>query len=278
MDNLNFSLILVTVVAVTGITALIDWFFLAPKRRKAVANYQSTVVGSDENVVSKLKTAHGFIDLCTSIFPVLLIVLLVRSFLFEPFQIPSGSMIPTLKIGDFIIVNKFDYGLRLPVTGTKIFSVGEPRHGDVMVFKFPKNPKIDYIKRVIGLPGDHIRYQDKTLYVNGQAVPSKLLASMQDSYDPKKGQAPTFKLSSESLGAHKFNIQTYPGSPQAKKTEWVVPKGMYFVMGDNRDKSYDSRFWGFVPEENIVGKAVYIWMNWPHWYQLPSFKYNGTIL
>lgn len=278
MANLNFSLILVIIVALTGIITLADKLFWAPKRRKAVKNYQEkTGDVHDKHVLHSLKSAPGIVETSTSIFPVLLIVLLVRSFLFEPFQIPSGSMIPTLKIGDFILVNKFNYGLRLPVTGTKILSIGKPKRGDVMVFKFPKNPKIDYIKRVIGLPGDHIRYKDKTLYVNGHKVPEKFVASMQDNYDPRQKTAPEFKLSREALGSHHFQIRTYPGTPQAQKTEWIVPEGMYFVMGDNRDKSYDSRYWGFVPEKNIVGKAVYIWMNWPHWYQLPSFKYNGII-
>ena len=274
MANFNFSLILVLVVFITGVLTLLERWIWAPKRRQAVARYRDENLHPQEQIIHKLSKPNGLLENCVSVFPVLLIVLLLRSFLVEPFQIPSGSMIPTLKVGDFILVNKYTYGLRLPVIGTKIVSIGEPKRGDVMVFRFPPNPKIDYIKRIIGLPGDRLRYKNKQLYVNEKQVDTTFIASMRDDYDPKSGQIPIFDLYHATIDTHTFEIRTYPQAAQSKNqsTEWIVPKGMYFVMGDNRDKSYDSRFWGFVPEQNIVGRAFYIWMNWPHWYQLPSFK------
>ncbi len=276
MANINFSLILVIIVVVTGAIWILDKCILAPKRRRSV-NRHNAETEIDPEIITKLSKSNGFIEFCVTVFPVLLVVFIVRSFIFEPFQIPSGSMIPTLKVGDFILVNKFNYGLRLPVTNTKFLAVGEPKRGDVIVFRFPKNHSVNYIKRVIGLPGDNIRYRDKVLTVNGVTVKTDFIGFMQDSYDPKEERAPVYKLSNQSVGKHHFQIHTYPGKNQADPTQWTVPKGMYFVMGDNRDKSYDSRFWGFVPESDIIGKAIYVWMNWPRWYQLPVFKYNGTI-
>ncbi|MGB1272303.1 MAG: signal peptidase I, partial [Endozoicomonas sp.] len=192
-------------------------------------------------------------------------------FLFEPFQIPSGSMIPTLAVGDFILVNKYDYGLRLPVVGTNVLPVGDPKRGDVMVFKQPGKESINFIKRVIGLPGDVVRYSGKRLTVNGQPVPEEFLAQLSD-------ERSVYRLYRESAEGKQYQVrkELTSNDPRAEGM-WTVPQGMYFVMGDNRDRSNDSRYWGYVPEHNIVGKAVYIWMHWPSWTSLPSFKNNGVI-
>lgn len=266
--DFNFPLLLVLSVFITGIIALIDRLFLLPRRKAAVVRLTDT---ADDAAVAKAGKEPAIVETSKSIFPVLLFVLVIRSFLFEPFQIPSGSMIPTLEIGDFILVNKYDYGLRLPVTGTKILEVGEPERGDVMVFKQPGQEHINFIKRVIGLPGDVIRYADKQLSVNGKAVPEEFVAQLND------GQS-AYRLYNEGEGDKVYQVrkELYSRDYRAEG-EWVVPEGMYFVMGDNRDRSNDSRYWGFVPEENIVGKAVYIWMHWPGWTQLPGFKNNGVI-
>lgn len=270
MHHINFSLILVLAVFISGVIALLDIVIFAPKRKRHLM------------VTDKAKEIKipALVALSRSVFPVLLIVLILRSFVFEPYQIPSGSMIPTLHPGDFILVNKYDYGLRLPVTGHKIVNIGKPERGDVLVFKFPENPRINYIKRVIGLPGDHIRYDDKLLYVNGKLITNKFspfARGYADESDSDSKNSGSSQIYNEHLGSHQFNIQMYSDITYENDAKWTVPEGMYFVMGDNRDKSYDSRFWGFVPEANIVGKAVYIWMQWHHWYQLPTFSRNQSI-
>ncbi|WP_330926350.1 signal peptidase I [Candidatus Sororendozoicomonas aggregata] len=273
---MNFPLLLVLAVFITGLIALLDRLWLRPRRRKAVDSYKASVDGDkiDQAVVAKLEKEAGFIETAKSIFPVLALVLVLRSFLFEPFQIPSGSMIPTLEVGDFILVNKYEYGLRLPVTGTKILSMNEPERGDVMVFKEPMNPSINFIKRVIGLPGDTITYFNKQLTINGKVVPQQFVAQLSD-------DSGVYRLYDETIdgdGDGKVHhIRREPGIPSMKEGVWEVPADSYFVMGDNRDRSNDSRYWGFVPERNIVGKAVYIWMHWPKWTDLPSFKNNRVI-
>ncbi|WP_257284524.1 signal peptidase I [Endozoicomonas sp. SESOKO1] len=267
--DFNFPLLLVLSVVVTGIIALIDRLFLLPKRKAAVARLSAQ--GGDDGALEKLAREPTVVETSKSIFPVLLFVLVVRSFLFEPFQIPSGSMIPTLEVGDFILVNKYSYGLRLPVTGTKVLAIGEPDRGDVMVFKQPGKENINFIKRVIGLPGDVVRYTGKRLTVNGQAVPEEFVAQLSDARS-------VYRLYNEGDEDKRYRVRKELASHDFRaEGEWVVPEGMYFVMGDNRDRSNDSRYWGFVPEENIVGKAVYIWMHWPSWTQLPGFKNNGAI-
>ena len=263
--DFNFPLLLVLSVFITGIIALIDRLFLLPRRKAAVVRLTGT---ADDTVVAKAGKEPAIVETSKSIFPVLLFVLVIRSFLFEPFQIPSGSMIPTLEIGDFILVNKYDYGLRLPVTGTKILALGEPERGDVMVFKQPGQEHINFIKRVIGLPGDVVLYKDKRLSVNGNPVPEEFVAQLSD-------EQSTYRLYNEGEG-YQVRKELYSHDFRAEG-EWVIPEGMYFVMGDNRDRSNDSRYWGYVPEGNIVGKAVYIWMRWPGWTQLPGFKNNGVI-
>lgn len=194
-----------------------------------------------------------------SFFPVVLIVMLLRSFLFEPFRIPSGSMMPTLLIGDFIIVNKFVYGIRIPVINRKVVSMDEPSRGDIVVFRFPKDPTVDYIKRVIGLPGDRIVYRDKQISINGKPVEQVLLGDYQGE---GKGAHMTGALQlDEDLEGIRHHILIRDGQPSVEG-EFIVPDQHFFMMGDNRDNSNDSRYWGFVPETHLVGKAVLIWMNW----------------
>ena len=199
-----------------------------------------------------VETAHSF-------FPILFIVLILRSFIAEPFRIPSGSMMPTLLIGDFILVNKFTYGIRLPVLYTKLVEINEPERGDVVVFRFPKNPEVDYIKRVVGIPGDRVAYYDKKVYINGKLAKQVSLGRYQG-----VGQGVNMTGAEhiiENLAGKEHDILIVNGQPTVEGV-FVVPEGQYFVMGDNRDNSNDSRYWGTVPEQNLVGKAFFIWMNW----------------
>jgi signal peptidase I len=215
------------------------------------------------------------VEYARSFFPVVLVVLLLRSFLVEPFRIPSGSMMPTLLVGDFILVNKFTYGVRLPVLNTKVIELGEPERGDIVVFRFPKQPSVDYIKRVIGLPGDRIGYFGKKIYVNGQVVNQTPISRYQG-----VGQGASMTGAEhleEDLTGVKHSILISPGVPTVEDV-FVVPQGHYFVMGDNRDNSNDSRYWGFVPEANLVGKAFFIWMNWDWENNGIAFDRPGTIL
>lgn len=199
------------------------------------------------------------VEYARSFFPILLIVLLLRSFLVEPFRIPSGSMMPTLLVGDFILVNKFLYGIRLPVLHTKIIEVEEPQRGDIVVFRYPNNPSVDYIKRVVGLPGDKIAYYNKKLYINGE--PAKLTPMGRYLGLGQNQQYNGALMYQEKLGEVEHQILIMEGQPTVEG-EFVVPKGHYFMMGDNRDNSNDSRYWGPVPEQNLVGKAFLIWMHW----------------
>lgn len=256
--DIDFPLVLVVLTFGTGAIWLLDHFFLKSKRE---AEQPSDV--SDDELVKE----PWIIETSKSFFPVLAIVLVLRSFLVEPFQIPSGSMLPTLEVGDFILVNKYSYGLRLPVIGTKVVELGDPQRGDIMVFKYPENPKINYIKRVIGLPGDKVRYESKQLYINDELVPETLVASLSHA-----------KLFDEQLG--EINHQIYEHKQLANREaegEWMVPQGSYFVMGDNRDNSKDSRYWDYVPDELVVGKAFAIWMQWKSLGSLPTFSRVGGI-
>ena len=206
-------------------------------------------------------TEPKIVEYSRSFFPILLIVLVLRAFLGEPFRIPSGSMKPNLLEGDFILVNKYTYGIRLPVTGTKVLSVNQPARGDVMVFRYPLDTGINFIKRVIALPGDTVSYRDKILTINGQVMDIKYLESAQDT-DPF-GRLEQLKKYSENLTGYEHDIY-YAARDRLTQDEITVPAGHYFVMGDNRDNSQDSREWGFVPEELIIGKGLLIWFSWDH--------------
>lgn len=279
--DFNFPLILVVVVFISGLVGLIDILVLSPKRRAAVAHYRKEAGNSDEEILDKLSSAPSIVETAKSIFPVLFIVLVLRSFVYEPFQIPSGSMIPTLEVGDFILVNKYTYGLRLPVIGTKVVSMNEPQRGDVMVFKEPMNPNVNFIKRVVGMPGDKVVYRHKTLFVNEKEVPKAFVAELQNEneFEPRLGRALIYRIYEETLNGVTHQIrQDLDLNNPLPQTEWTVPEEQYFMIGDNRDRSNDSRYWGFVPEANIVGKAVYIWMHWPSWFDLPNLKNNGRII
>ena len=203
-----------------------------------------------------------------SFFPVLAVVLVLRSFVVEPFVIPSGSMIPTLEVGDYILVNKYDYGLRLPVFGTKVLDVGSPERGDVMVF-FPPHQDRYFINRVVGLPGDVVRYGNKRLLINGEVVPAEAIG-------PVERDGTTMLAVEEVLGDHTHEIHVFPGKIWPTR-EWTIKEGHYFMMGDNRDRSDDSRGWGTVPEENIVGRAIAVLMHKEPGFSLPTFSNNGWI-
>jgi len=248
--DINFPLILLILVIISGIVWFLDRLLLSKKR------------GEDE-------PTPGWVEYSGSFFPVLLIVFILRSFLYEPFQIPSGSMIPTLEVGDFILVNKYSYGLRLPVTRTKVVSIGQPERGDVMVF-FPPNDDRYFIKRVLGLPGDEIKIIDNLVYVNGEeAEQTKPMSVEKD---------PRFVVASENLSGVNHSIQKSIISGRLGRNFSIkVPNGHYFMVGDNRDNSSDSRVWGPVPEQNIVGKAVAVWMHWESLPSLPSFDRIGKI-
>jgi signal peptidase I len=255
--DFDFSFFLVMATALTGII----WGGYALLRR-----LQPVTAPAKEPVV---------VEYARSFFPIVLIVLLLRSFLVEPFRIPSGSMMPTLLIGDFILVNKYTYGIRLPVLNTKIVEMGAPKRGDIVVFRFPKDPKVDYIKRVIGLPGDRIAYYNKQLYVNGEAIKQTDIAEYQG-----VGQGSVMngaRLLSEDLTGVNHDILIREGQPSVQG-EFTVPEGQYFVMGDNRDNSNDSRYWGTVPESHLVGKAFFIWMSWDWENGGVAFDRLGTIL
>lgn len=215
------------------------------------------------------------VEYARSFFPIVLIVLLLRSFLVEPFRIPSGSMMPTLLIGDFILVNKFTYGIRLPVLNKKVVDLNEPKRGDIVVFRYPKQPTVDYIKRVVGLPGDRIAYYNKKIYINGKPVKRVSLGTY---HGAGKGESMTgTEHFVEDLTGVEHNILINNGTPSVEGV-YVVPKGHYFVMGDNRDNSNDSRYWGTVPEQNLVGKAFFIWMNWDWQNKGIGFDRIGTVL
>ena len=263
--NIDFAAVLVVLTGLTGGIWLLDALVLAPRRPRIPVEGETGAVGP---VVVKLP---WYVDLSKSFFPVILAVLVLRSCVVEPFRIPSESMVPTLLKGDFILVNKFTYGLRLPVLNTQIVGNGQPRRGDVVVFRYPPNPTVAYIKRVVGLPGDRLAYRGKQLFINGQPIPLTPL--------PNDPAAPGYQPYTEQLGETQHRIQTLadgrwslvgflPGIQPLRDPdgtvgwEYQVPAGHYFMMGDNRDNSSDSRVWGPLPEENLIGRAFFIWMNW----------------
>ena len=298
-ERLDFSAVLFGITAITGVAWLLDAVLLRPRRARA-----ARAAGKDPALIPE----PGTVDYARSFFPVALVVLVLRSFIFEPFRIPSDSMMPTLLDGDFIIVNKYAYGLRLPVLNRKIIPVGEPQRGDVVVFRYPRDPSVNYIKRLVGLPGDHVEVRRDRITINGKPVPFKIIAPYND------GCYINMQLAEEHIGAHIHQSMLCPvplfpspvtpagcnrsesrgyycgtdggaagsgltvdpsGEPPAFQTD--VPPGSYFMMGDNRDNSEDGRVWGFVPEDNLVGKATRIWFNWdlkrtggPAWSRLGS--------
>ncbi len=247
--NFDFSLLLLILTTGSGLIWAADAWFFAPQRRVLAG----TETCPDPAVV----------DYARSFFPVFLLVLLLRSFLFEPFRIPSDSMTPTLLHGDFILVNKFDYGIRLPVVNEKVVDLGEPARGDIVVFRYPVDSKTPYIKRVIGVPGDHVVYRNKKLTINGKEMPLSLTGVFHtDGIARDNNGMYEYR---EQLGPLQHNILMLPPDYPAMMSDnvdLIVPEGSYFVMGDNRDNSKDSRYWGFVPDENLVGRAFFIWMNW----------------
>ncbi|MDG2459714.1 MAG: signal peptidase I [Luminiphilus sp.] len=278
--NIDFPLVLVIIVLGSGTIWLLDSLLLASGRSRRRDELARQYLGHEQE---GSKAAQAFSDACAietaeptvveyarSFFPVLAVVLILRSFLYEPFQIPSSSMVPTLEVGDYILVDKFSYGLRLPVTRTKIFETGSPERGDVMVFFPPHENDTYYIKRVIGKPGDKIAYRGKQLYVNGEPVPQEWLAELPSGrYSVKMGR--------EALPGSDGYLMRIDNRRGARNFSVVVKPGHYFMMGDNRDNSSDSRVWGQVPEKDIVGKAVAIWMHWEDFLSVPSFSRSGAI-
>lgn len=247
--NIDFALVLVVLTTLSGLIWLIDSLLFRQKRMDR--SVQKSIELPREPVV---------VEYARSLFPVLLIVLVFRSFLFEPFKIPSGSMIPTLLVGDFIVVNKFSYGIRLPVLNKKIIDIGEPKRGDVVVFRYPKDTSVNFIKRAVGLPGDTIAYRDKQLFINGEKVEVTTAGRFDSSHVKCTTPAVDATQHWEKLGDANHNILLHDRSG-SRNGQWVVPEGHYFMMGDNRDRSNDSREWGFVPEQNVLGRAVGIWLN-----------------
>ena len=285
---MNFSLVLLLLTVGTGVIWALDRFLWRPKRlarakqeadrfselnREAIDQGQMSVIGEAQSIFNKLSAQPKWIEYTGGFFPVILFVFLLRSFVVEPFRIPSGSMLPTLHAGDFILVNKYEYGLRFPVFNFGITEGSAPKRGDIVVFKYPLDKNIDFIKRVIGVPGDEIRYINKELYVNGKRIEAKPDGNFFD-----KETYRDLKQFNENLDGvvHKIvendkvpsmarPVQGHNGLNQCiynmGDVVCRVPDGHYFMMGDNRDNSADSRFWGFVPKEDIVGRAFYIWLN-----------------
>ena len=295
----NFSLLLFLATVVTGIYWLAERFYFLPQRQQAAAALESQatarnaelskmgiakVDGDVTEARQRILAQPWWLDWTAGLFPVIIGVFILRSFLFEPFKIPSGSMIPTLWVGDLILVNKFHYGLRLPVLNTRITSGTPPQRGDVMVFRYPPKPSLDYIKRVIGVPGDEVAYLNKRLTINGQPLPTNAMPEFFD--EDTMRYFPQFE---ETIGTHTHRLLNDPARPAfipgADEFEFKancrysiegvvckVPEGHYFMMGDNRDNSLDSRYWGFVPDKNIVGKAFFIWMNFGNLKRIGSFN------
>ena len=295
----NFALILFLLTVATGLVWGFDRYYLAPLRRReaeqALAEFDARNAKLIESGVkpdpqaraelaARLERQPTWVAYTGSFFPVIAAVFLFRSFLFEPFKIPSSSMVPTLQIGDLILVNKYTYGLRLPIVNKKIVDINNPKRGDVMVFKFPKDPSLDYIKRVVGIPGDKIVYRNKRLSVNGQELSYEKLPDYLD--EERLTYFSHYREGLSGVSHEILNDDRVPGyvpSPDAfpqhelchynlEGFECTVPAGHYLMMGDNRDNSLDSRYWGFVPDQNIVGKAFFVWMNLGNLKRIGSFQ------
>ncbi len=295
----NFALLLFLASVVTGVYWLAERFYFLPQRQKAAAELEAQTLRRNEELTKlgvakvdvdlveakgKLLAQPWWLDWTAGLFPVIIAVFVLRSFLFEPFKIPSGSMIPTLLVGDLILVNKYHYGLRLPVLNTRITEGTPPQRGDVMVFRYPPRPSLDYIKRVVGVPGDEVAYLNKRLTINGQPLATNALPEFFDEDTMRY-----FKQFEEDMGTVKHKLLNDDARPafipgaddfvfrdncrySVEGVVCKVPAGHYFMMGDNRDNSLDSRYWGFVPEKNIVGKAFFVWMNFGNLKRIGSFN------
>ncbi len=297
----NFALLLFMATAVTGAYWLAERFYFLPRRRQAVATLEAEAArrngelhkqgiskvdgdGDVSEAKGRLLMQPWWLDWTAGLFPVIVVVFLLRSFLFEPFKIPSGSMIPTLLVGDLILVNKFHYGIRLPVLNTKITEGNKPQRGDVMVFRYPPKPSLDYIKRVVGVPGDEVAYLNKRLTINGQPIATSSVPEFFDEdtmryfkqFEEKLGDRPHRLLNDDERPAFVPGVEDFAFKQNCRySVEGVVckvPEGQYFMMGDNRDNSLDSRYWGFVPDANIVGRAFFIWMNFGNFKRIGAFN------
>jgi signal peptidase I len=294
----NFALLLFLASLVTGIYWMAERLYFLPQRKAAAAALEasdtkrrselqtlgiSQVDGDITEAKVRLLMQPWWLDWTAGLFPVIIVVFVMRSFLFEPFKIPSGSMIPTLLVGDLILVNKFTYGLRLPVLNIKLTEGTPPQRGDVMVFRYPPKPSLDYIKRVVGVPGDTVAYLNKRLTINGRAIETKALPEFFDEdamryfkqFEETLGDKPHRLLNDDERPAFVPGADPFEGKSGCAYTiEGVtckIPDGNYFMMGDNRDNSLDSRYWGFVPDKNIVGKAFFVWMNFGNLKRIGSF-------
>ena len=294
----NFSLLLFLAAVVTGMYWVAERLYFLPQRRLAVTTFETNaarrtaelarqgitqVDKPDEEAKVKLYMQPWWLDWTAGLFPVIIAVFLLRSFLFEPFKIPSGSMIPTLLINDLILVNKFHYGVRLPVINFKVLDNNSPQRGDVMVFRYPPKPSLDYIKRVVGVPGDEVAYLNKKLTINGKPLTKNALPDFFDEdvmryakqFEETNGVKKYRLLNDDDRPAFIPGAEDFPFKQNCRySSEGVVckvPEGQYFMMGDNRDNSLDSRYWGFVPEKNIVGKAFFVWMNFGHLSRIGTF-------
>ncbi|MDB5825264.1 MAG: lepB [Herminiimonas sp.] len=295
----NFALILFVLTLFTGVVWFLDVFYLSRQRRQradvALAEFDARNARLAESGVpvdqvsrsalaARLTRQPAWVEYSGSFFPVIALVFVLRSFLYEPFKIPSSSMVPTLQIGDLILVNKFTYGIRLPIINKKIVDLNNPKTGDVMVFKYPKDTSLDYIKRVVGVPGDKIVYRNKRLSINGKGVSYRDMPDYLDEehlsyskqYVETLGGVEHRILTDERAPAYVPNPDNFPNSNlcsyNVEGFACTVPAGHYFMMGDNRDNSLDSRYWGFVPDQNIVGKAFFVWMNLGDLKRIGSFK------
>ena len=294
----NFALLLFLATLVTGLYWLAERLVFLPRRRQAAANLEAQAVQRKSELAARgiapvdadlaaarqrLLMQPWWLDWTAGLFPVIIAVFVLRSFLFEPFKIPSGSMIPTLLVGDLILVNKYTYGLRLPVVNTKLTAGTPPKRGDVMVFRYPPKPSLDYIKRVVGVPGDEVAYLNKKLTINGQPVSKTSVPEFFDEdamryfkqFEEKLGDKRHRLLNDDDRPAFIPGVEDFPFKQNCRYSiEGItcrVPEGHYFMMGDNRDNSLDSRYWGFVPDRNIVGKAFLVWMNFSSLKRIGSF-------
>lgn len=294
----NFALLLFIAVVVTGLYWLAERFYFLPARRRAALQLEEEGIrrqgelarrgiqsdGDLSQARARVLAQPWWLDWTAGLFPVILVVFLLRSFLFEPFKIPSGSMVPTLRIGDLILVNKYHYGLRLPVLNTKITQGNPVKRGDVVVFRYPPKPSVDYIKRVVGVPGDEVAYLNKRLTINGQKVPTTVAPDFLD-----EDVMAYFRQFEESVEGKRHKVLNDDGRPafipgvedfpfrnncrySVEGVTCKVPPGHYFMMGDNRDNSLDSRYWGFVPDGNIVGRAFFVWMNFGNFKRIGPFE------